>query len=258
MTLQLTSTHNSQLQILRKAVRSGQPTPDGLIVAEGPHLLEEAQRGSWEIERIFHTAEAGQKFSTIIGRYPAIEVSGRAFDSVSETKNTQGVVSLLRPRAWNWEEILVSQALVVVVDGIQDPGNVGTIMRSAEAFGASGILLAPGSAHVLNGKLLRAAAGSLFRLPFLEFESREEVLTRLQGAPLRLLALAGNGDTSVLDAELRDACALVVGSEGSGISPEFSAVSETLRIPTSRVESLNAAVACSIALFEAARQRNAA
>ncbi len=239
-------------------MQSGQPTPDGLIVAEGPHLLEEAQGSSWQIERIFHTAGASQKFSRIIGRLPALEVSDRAFDSVSETKNTQGLLALLRPRAWDWDEILTPQALMVVVDGIQDPGNVGTIMRSAEAFGASGILLAPGSARVSNGKLLRAAAGSLFRLPFLELESRSESLRRLQAAQVKLFALAAGGATALPDAEFTGTCALVVGSEGSGISPEFSANSEQLRIPTERVESLNAAVACSIALFEASRQRNAA
>jgi TrmH family RNA methyltransferase len=148
--------------------------------------------------------------------------------------------------------------LVVVLDGVQDPGNAGTIVRSAEAFGAGGIVLLEGSVRVANGKFLRAAAGSIFRLPFLEAVERVEFIKRARSLGLTLYALAARGETSLQEADLRIPCALVVGGEGSGVSPELLAAGTVLSIPARKVESLNAAVAASIALFEAARQRERA
>jgi TrmH family RNA methyltransferase len=107
---------------------------------------------------------------------------------------------------------------------------------------------------VSNGKVLRAAAGSLFRLPFVE-ASREETRRQLASAGAKVYALAASGRTSITSANLLDRCALVAGNEGSGVCPDFLSIAETLNIPTRRVESLNTAIACSITLFEAARQR---
>ncbi len=147
------------------------------------------------------------------------------------------------------------RALVVILDGIQDPGNAGTIVRSAEAFGASGVVFLKGCSRVANGKLLRATAGSIFRVPFLEGVSVFQLATYLRASQLNLYALAASGEASLAHANLRAPCGLVVGSEGAGVSPELLSGAQTLRIPTSNVESLNAAIACSIALFEAQQQR---
>jgi TrmH family RNA methyltransferase len=143
----------------------------------------------------------------------------------------------------------------VILDGVQDPGNAGTIVRSAEAFGATGLIFLEGSVHVANGKFLRATAGSIFRLPFLENQSGSGLAARVRSAGKRLYALTAQGKASVGEADLRQPCALVVGSEAHGVSPELRSLAEAVRIPTAQVESLNAAVACSIALYEAARQR---
>lgn len=257
----LTSLQNPRLQEIRKAAKAGRPTPDGLIVAEGPHLLEEVLRSSWGVREIYGTGEALERCSRQITRAAeaeVLEVSPRAFASIASTEATQGLLTLLRPREWTWQEVTVEPSLVVVLDAIQDPGNVGTIVRSCEAFGASGVVLTEGCARVSNGKALRAAAGSLFRLPLLEALPRAEILRHLDVRPLRLYALCATAQMRLEEADLRSPCALVVGNEGAGISREFLAVSEGLRIPTARVESLNAAVACSIPLFEAARQRGMA
>jgi TrmH family RNA methyltransferase len=125
------------------------------------------------------------------------------------------------------------------------------MVRSAEAFGASGVALANGGVHLANGKFLRATAGSLFHLPYSERIAVEDLRS------VRIYALVSQAARPIQDADLRGPCALVVGNEGAGVSHELLRMAEPVSIPTRRVESLNAAVACSIALFEAQRQRSA-
>jgi TrmH family RNA methyltransferase len=206
-----------------------------------------------------HTAEAENRFPDLLNAADGgtIPLPSRAFSAIATTETTQGIVALLRPSRWTWDDVIGSgKTLVIVLDRVQDPGNVGTILRSAEAFGASGILLTEDCARSSNGKLLRAAAGSLFRLHFLEGIPHSEVVQHLTDGHLKIYALDSSGQTLLTEASFREPCALVAGNEGSGISVELLRVSEKLRIATSHVESLNAGIACSIALFEAARQRS--
>ena len=256
----LTSTHNPLLQNVRRAVAGGRPMEDGAIAAEGPHLLKEALGSEWKVERVFFTAEGEKRHGGLLaeavrGGAEVTETGERAFQGMSGTEESQGILALLRPQVYTWPEVLRGSGPVVILDGLQDPGNAGTIVRSAEAFGAQGVALAAGSVRISNGKLLRAAAGSLFRLACLENQTREEIVRQVKGAGRRLFALAMKGTESVNTAELRQPFALVVGSEGSGVSDELLEASISLAIPTESVESLNAAIACSVTLYEAARQR---
>jgi RNA methyltransferase, TrmH family len=247
------------LQAIRKAVHTGRPTPDGLIVAEGPHLLQEALHSAWRVERILHTAEAESRFPDLLNTADkgTIPLPLRAFSAITTTEATQGIIALLRPCCWTWHDLIGSSpTLVVVLDRVQDPGNIGTILRSAEAFGATGVLLTEGCARSSNGKLLRAAAGSLFRLRFLEGLAHNEIVQHLIEKRLKIYALDNSAHKLLTETSFRDPCAMVAGNEGSGISLELLRISEKVRIATNHVESLNVGIACSIALFEAARQRN--
>jgi RNA methyltransferase, TrmH family len=257
--IQITSTKNPALQAIRRAAAAGRPTEDGLIVAEGPHLLEEALRSEWQVEQVFATERARSRYSQLLLRVKTeiVEVSERAFASTAATETTQEILALLRPRNWSWKDLLGPRALVVALDSIQDPGNAGTIVRSAEAFGATGLVFLRGCVRVANGKLLRAAAGSLFRVPFLEAIAIEELVEHVRLDDLPLYALVNGASATLDDADLQSRCALAVGSEGSGISRELLLVAQAVSISTAKVESLNAATACSIALFEAYRRRNA-
>lgn len=258
--MELTSTRNPLLQKIRRAAAAGRATEEGLVVAEGPHLLAEALRGEWAIEQVFVSVEGRQRYRDLLARTQAeiIEVSARALASAAETETPQNVITLVRPRAWAWGDVMRGPALTVVLDRIQDPGNVGTIVRSAEAFAATGVVLLKGCARVANGKVLRASAGSIFRIPFLEDVSAGNFMQNVGSSGLRVFALAAQGNQEIRSADLRGACAVVVGSEGSGVAPELRARAEGLSIPTATVESLNAAVACSIALYEAGQQRQRA
>jgi len=255
--MQLTSTKNPLLQNIRYAAAHGRPLEDGRIVIEGPHLLAEALGSRWSIDQVFATPKSSHRHSELLARIDAelAEVPERVFASIASTETTQQLLALVRPKTGAWEEVFGGAKLALVLDGLQDPGNAGTIVRSAEAFGASGIILIEGSVHIANGKFLRATAGSIFRLPYMEGVKREEFLANWRRTPMRLYALAAGGATLLTQAKLAAPCVLVAGSEAHGISPAMQAAAEAVRIPTRQVESLNAGVACSLALFEAARQR---
>jgi TrmH family RNA methyltransferase len=257
--MQLTSAKNPLLQSIRRAVKTGRPTEAGLLVIEGPNLVAESVRGrsQWRLEQVLTTAAGRERYAALLSNVRAeiIEVAARAFPSISGTSTSQEILALLRPRLWSWEEVIGEAGVVVVLDGIQDPGNAGAIVRSAEAFDAAGVVFLEGCARVANGKFLRATAGSIFRIPFLEGIGRRELADEMMRRKLRLYALAADGEVPVTEAGFRKPCALAVGSEGAGVSNEVLAIAQTVVVPSVKVESLNAAVACSIALFEAARQR---
>ncbi len=253
----LTSAKNPFLESVRRAARAGRPTEDGSLVIEGPHLVAEALHGGCVMRRIVTTERGRELYSGLLGQLQAqiTEVSARAFAATASTETAQEILALVGWRPASWRKLAGPQALIVALDGMQDPGNAGTIVRSAEAFGASGVVLLEGSVRVPNGKFLRATAGSIFRLPLLESVTRTEFLEQVRSLGLPLYALTSRDGTSLRKANFRVPCALVVGGEGNGVSTELLGAASPLSIPARNVESLNAAIACSLALFEAARQR---
>lgn len=255
--MQLTSPQNPILKSIRRAAAEGRMTPDGLVVIEGPHLLEEASRSFWQVEQIYCTAEGGARFAGIIHscRAEPIQVSARALNAAASTESSQQILALIRPRIWSWPDLLRGNPLLVVLDAIQDAGNAGTIVRSAEAFGASGIVMLTGTCRISNGKFLRASAGSAFRLPLLENMSSQQLLQSAKESSIKVYSLAMKGGAHLSKVDFHGPAALVIGNEGSGVSPALLTSSQAIAIPTLQVESLNAAVACSIALYETAKQR---
>lgn len=255
----LSSPHNPVLQSIRRASREGKPDDGGHIAIEGPRLIAEALRpaSKWSVRRIFTTPSGRERYRYLLETVQSevTEVSARAFRSVSGTETTQEIIALVEPPHWSWADLTSRVGVVLVLDGIQDPGNAGTLVRSAEAFGAAGMIFSEGCVRTANGKFLRATAGSIFRLPFLEGIGHSEIAVEAANNRWPLYALTPDGRLPVLQADFRRPCALAVGSEGQGISREILACAQTLAVPTANVESLNAAVAGSIALFEAAKQR---
>jgi RNA methyltransferase, TrmH family len=255
--VELSSARNPLLQSIRLSAARGRPTDDGLSVIEGPHLLREIIRSTWQLETLLFTPEAFPAWEPYARecRLETVIVPARIFSSLAATETTQGVMALARPRLWQWQDFQAHPALVVVLDAVQDPGNAGTIMRSAEAFGATGVVLLEHSARLSNGKLMRASAGSLFRVPVRDAVPPSEFVSRAREFNWNLAALDPSGNVGVSRFSFSNDCALIVGSEGRGVSPDLFACSTSVTIPTSRVESLNAATACSIALYEASCQR---
>lgn len=238
----------------------GTLTEDGLCVAEGFHLLEEALRSECEIPIVLAAASvktAVEGHVRGLSRVRVNSVPDDLFRKISATETTQGVIALVRAPSWSLDQIFRGQSLVVVLDGVQDPGNAGAIIRSAEAFGATGIVFLKGSANPYNPKSLRASAGSIFRVPIVTGIDDGLLLAASEQRKLEMYALAPAGVLEIVKCHFERRCVLIVGSEGHGVSSRLRAKSIDVRIPAVTVESLNAALAAGIALYEARRQRMA-
>ena len=250
--MRLTSPHNPLLKEIRRAVARGGLTDDGCAVAEGLHILEEAIRSPSKIRTVI-AAESLPDDSVRFPGLDVIRVPDSLFTSLSSTDAPQGVMALVRPPQWQLSDLLPANPLLVVLDGIQDPGNAGGIVRSAEAFGATGVVLLKGSVSPFNPKAIRGSAGSVFRVPLLAGMDADSMIAAL--GDIRLYAAMPRANTSASDADLTVPCALIIGSEGRGVNAALAATAQPVRIPTGAVESLNAGVAAAILLYEASRQR---
>ncbi|MEO8098349.1 MAG: RNA methyltransferase [Acidobacteriota bacterium] len=250
------SDKNPLLKDVRYAAQHGSLTKDGLALAEGPHLLEEALRSDAVIHSII-VAESARAQPSEFGVGPhtrVIPVTDVTFAGLSSTETSQGILTLVRPQTWTPDQLLSAPAsLLIVLDGVQDPGNAGAILRAAEAFAATGAIFLKGSVNPYNPKCLRGSAGSIFRIPLTAGVSAEVFLKAAQ--KLILFAADPRATTTPAESKLDQPCALLIGAEGRGLSPALSGRSTGIRIPTSNVESLNAAVAAGILLYEARRQR---
>jgi TrmH family RNA methyltransferase len=249
----LTSAANPLLKEIRRAQQQGALTEMGWMIAEGQHLVEEAHRSNLRIVRAIvgegGALPPGVQADRVIG------VSGQVFRSISGTSTPQGILALVEPKFSSFASILQGVPLVVVLDGVQDPGNAGAIARAAEAFGATGIVFAKGSVSPFHPKTIRASAGSLFRLGIV-LASVEETAAALDGQTSILAGVPhAPGIKSAWDSDLTRPLAFVIGNEGRGVDPRFLKTAELVAIPTGAVESLNAAVAAGVLLYEAARQR---
>jgi TrmH family RNA methyltransferase len=255
----LLSDKNPLLKQVRRAVHKGSLTDDGFSIAEGFHLLEEALKSQAEIGTVIVSQSVkGAIQSHVKGlKLRVVIVRDADFPSLASTETPQGVISLIRPPAWTLDQLLRGRALVAVIDGIQDPGNAGAILRAAEAFGATGAAFLKGSVSPYNPKCMRASAGSVFRLPIAAALDESLLLAALEKKRSVLYAAMPRADLLVSAANFKNSCAIVIGSEGRGVSQQLAEQAIALRIPTTGVESLNAAVAAGILFYEARRQRTA-
>jgi RNA methyltransferase, TrmH family len=258
----IASAANPLLKDVRRAIARGGLTRDGLAVAETFHLLEEALRSRCDVPIVLAAESVQSSAETHVRRLPGVRLAilpDDLFQSLAGTETTQGVMALVRPPTWTMEQLLGRQALVVVLDGLQDPGNAGTIVRAAEAFGATGVLFLKGSVNPHNPKTVRASAGSLFRMPYLGAVDVAVARAALQQHRVALYAgvpaRPDGGARSVTETDLTAACGLAIGNEAHGVSGELRSAAVEVSIPTVGVESLNAAVAAGILLYEARRQR---
>jgi len=257
----LTSARNPMLKEVRKAILRGTLTEDGFAVAESFHLLEEALRSDCEIGTVFAAESVKSAVERHIGGLKKIRVAvlpDELFGSLSATQASQGVIALVKPPAWTLEQLFRGQSLAVILDGLQDPGNAGTIVRAAEAFGATGVVFLKGAVSPYNPKCLRASAGSIFRVPLVAALDERLLLAAVEQRKLGMFALMPKGAIEVAECNFTEKCAIIVGSEGRGVSDRLRAKAMDVRIPTVGVESLNAALAAGIALYAARKQRMAA
>jgi TrmH family RNA methyltransferase len=254
--------HNPRLKELRQAFRRAELTAHGECAIEGVKLIEEALRSGRHLETVFFSESARtlaeKLLSQLNARTETLLLPDALFKSIVPSDAPQGVAALLKLPASSSAQMLDRSSVgpFVVAAGLQDPGNLGTILRSAEAFGAAGIFLTEGTVSVYNSKVLRGSAGSIFRLPFLPIASAE-LIPLLRARGVRLLATSSHQGTPLPKISWTLPLAIFIGNEGAGLARELTRqMDETLVIPqAAQVESLNAGVAASIVLYEAARNR---
>jgi TrmH family RNA methyltransferase len=258
------SKQNPRLKELRRALnRFGRE--DGKFQGiEGPNLLEEALRAGLRLPYVFVAQEMQHLLDGVpLGAETEVLLVPRLLlDTALSTETPQPIAALVEPPNWTWAHVLGRRnvsPLFVVLAGIQDPGNLGTILRSAEAFGADAVVSLPGTASCWNQKAVRASAGSVFRLPVIS-AGIDECMMRLREAGVKVFTTMPGGGTPPDEANLAAPSAILIGNEGSGVPDEIAAeAGGAITIPCpGAVESLNASVAAGILLYEASRQRRAA
>jgi TrmH family RNA methyltransferase len=257
----LTSPRNPLLKEIRKAILRGTTTEQGYAVAESFHLLEEALRSDCDISAVFAAESVRSAVESHVRGLKRLQVTvlpDDLFRGISTTESSQGVIALVKPPQWTVEQVFRGQSLAVVLDGLQDPGNAGAILRAAEAFGATGVVFLKGTVSPYNPKCLRASAGSVFRVPLAPTMDPQLLLAAAEQRKLDLFALMPKGAQELGESNFTRKCAIIVGSEGRGVSDRLRAKALDIRIPTAGVESLNAALAAGIALYAARKQRMAA
>jgi TrmH family RNA methyltransferase len=261
--------HNPLIKQLRLAFSRAELTEGGDCAIEGLRILEEAIRSGLRFSAVFFRESAQERAERLLPQIGAqvetLLLPDKLFDSLVPSESPQGVAALVRLKTFSIDDLIERTQVgpMIGLAGLQDPGNLGTILRSAEAFGCAGIALGEGTVSVHNSKVVRASAGSVFRLPMIHGHGKvaaaklKDVVGKLRSQGVRLLATSSHKGMPLDQADLKSAAAIFFGNEGSGLPRDLMAeMDEVVVIPHSeQVESLNAGVAASIVLYEAARQR---
>ena len=254
--------HNTLVKDLRRAFSRGELTSDGYCAIEGFRILEEAIRSGLRFRAVFISESAAARAENLLSQLgdqvETLLLPDKLFASAVPSDAPQGVAALAGWRKFSLKDVLAKSKAgpLLAIAGVQDPGNLGTILRSAEAFGAGGVLLGEGTVSPFNPKVVRASAGSVFRLPVARAKL-SGALGLMKEQSLRLVATASHKGTPLAQATLSGPLAIFVGSEGAGLSRDLiKEMDEIVAIPQApQVESLNVGVATSIVLYEVMRQR---
>lgn len=253
----LSSDQNPRVQLVHKLITQSKTRhKEGQFVAEGSRLIEDGLKSLFPLDFVFLRTHASpraqQVLSTVPIKVPKFELEDKLFDSLSDTENSQGLLAVFHQIDLPLPDKL---DFVLIPDAIRDPGNLGTIIRTAEAAGVQALLIPPGTVDPWSPKVIRSGMGSHFRLPILEW-NWQATSTLLEG--MNCFGAAMNGKISCWEADFHLPTALLIGSEAEGLGEDALAlVTQTLRIPMAgKNESLNAAISAAILAFEVLRQRS--
>ena len=255
----ITSVNNGQVKnIIQLNQKTKARREQGLFVAEGRKMFGEAP-ADW-IEKVYvsETLTSDPALMEQVEKLPYDIVADSVFRQMSDTQTPQGILTVLRRPSYTLEDILGGKnPLVMVLEDLQDPGNAGTIIRTGEGAGVSGVLLTRTCVDITNPKVIRSTMGSVYRMPFLYVESVVSLTQELKKHNIRTFAAHLKGRNSYDQESYTGGTAFLIGNEGKGLTEEAAHSADCLiRIPMcGKVESLNAAMASGILMYEAARQR---
>lgn len=264
----ITSTNNDRVKQVVAYVQKSKARKDGdVFVIEGMKMLREAP--VLQVREVYVTGrfldKATEEDKEILWRYGAEEVSDDVMKKMADTQTPQGVLAVVSQYHYTEEEVLEgynkddegAKPLILILENIQDPGNLGTMLRSGEGAGVTGVILSKGSADIYNPKVIRSTMGSIFRMPFIYVESLPEMIKKLSENGIDTYAAHLKGTKNYDEFDYTKPTAFLVGNEGNGLTKETAdAATEYILIPMKgEVESMNAATSAAILTFEASRQR---
>ena len=255
----ITSTSNPQVkELLQLQKKSKARNERNVFIVEGIRMFREVPKERLEKVYISESFYNKKKQELKLFDVPVEILSDRVFSHVSDTKTPQGVLSLVRQKKTSLEEILqVENPYLMILDNLQDPGNLGTIVRTAEGAGVTGIIMSHDCVDIYNPKTIRSTMGSVYRMPFLYVDDMDDMLQQLKKQGIKTYAAHLQGKNSYDKEDYKSGCAFMIGNEGNGLRKEIADQADIwVRIPMhGQVESLNAAIAASVLMFEVCRQR---
>ncbi len=257
---QITSSDNRICKIIRQLGLRKHREKLGLYLIEGENLMEEAFKNNAETEFIAVNSDRLDYYSSLFGDRlrGSYEMPAKLFNQLADTESSQGIMAAVRIPQLTQEQFAdrIAGGNVIVLDRLQDPGNTGTVLRTCDAAGYRGAVMIRGTADIYSPKAVRAAAGSVFRIPAYYTAGAREGVKLLKGAGLQIIGTGFDTDNMYYDVDMRRNTAVVIGNEGNGISEEMKALCDRIvKIPMhGSIESLNAAVAAGILIYESIRQ----
>lgn len=259
--MELTGLQNPMVKAAAELKQKKYRQQQGLFLAEGLRTVEEAVRYG-AVQSIFYTAIEDDRTRAVLEEAAAKQiklvcVSDKVLKKIADTEMPQGIIAVCEMRSKRLDEFLASGKMLLVLDRVTDPGNIGTMLRTADAAGVGGLLLLQGCADIYAPKTVRASMGSLFHLPVLSGLSEELLVQAARKAGYELLVTCLDGADNLYKADLQGRLAFVMGNEANGVSPALlAAADKRVFIPMQgRAESLNVAMAAGIVMFEALRQK---
>lgn len=255
----ITSTGNAQVkELLQLQKKSKVRNERNIFLVEGIKMFLEAPRNRIEKVFISETLFNRKKQELNLDGLKVEILSDKVFSHVSDTKTPQGILCIMRQKKTKLEEIFAQKPEhLMILDNLQDPGNLGTIVRTAEGAGVSGIILSKDCVDIYNPKTIRSTMGSIYRMPFLYVEDLENTIEEVKKQDIKVYAAHLQGKNNYDEENYKTGCAFLIGNEGNGLRDEIAEKADIwVKIKMhGEVESLNAAIASSILMFEVCRQR---
>lgn len=257
----ITSTSNARVkELVQLQKKSKVRNEQGVFLVEGVKMYQEIPQEQLVKVYVSETFADKQKeqINRLKDRRKLEYLSDHVFQYVSDTKTPQGILCVVRQSSYCLEDILEAEdAHLLVLDNLQDPGNLGTILRTAEGAGVTGIIISKESVDIYNPKVIRSTMGSIYRVPFVYVEDLKEAIEKVKAHGIFTYAAHLDGKNSYDKEDYTKKTAFLIGNEGNGLRKEIADLADTwIRIPMQgQVESLNAAIATSVLMFETARQR---
>lgn len=262
----ITSTANQRVkQVVQWQTKARERKKDNVFLAEGIKMYEEAPEAAvrevYIIEETLQKMQADELLRAKLERTGYETVSLEVFQKMSDTQTPQGILTVLERPVYSMEEILKTEnPLLVLLEDLQDPGNLGTILRTGEGAGVTAVIMTKNTVDIYNPKTIRATMGSIYRVPFLYVDSMEDTLVSLHNTGIKTYAAHLQGETYYDSFSFTEGTAFLIGNEGNGLKKSTADMASSyLKIPMEgQVESLNAAIATSLLMYEAHRQRSVA